>query len=140
MKTCFEHLAKQKSDTVSIIRHHYYFVLGRLNIIDKYISIKHPFDEELIDILSITENQIPHQPKRQKLKSIDDKNKQTTLLKRELEQAMQLNVPDDDLFSYLANRFNTSEGVIRAEFVQIKTQEYKEMSFTVILKHPDVSH
>ncbi|KAH9389527.1 hypothetical protein TYRP_023219 [Tyrophagus putrescentiae] len=128
-KRC-QFLATQQKVEVSFIRNKYKYVQRRLNMTDKYISIKHSFNKEICDILSIRQRKKQTQPKPPFFWSIKDKNEKISLIKQELEQALKYEVPDDEQFLYIAKKLNTSERIVHIEFVHIKVQECREKQIT----------
>ena len=125
-------LATQQNANVSSLTRKHDYVRRRLTIVDKYISINHPFDTELIDILSIPQKQTHNHPKSRCFSTIKDKKEQVNLLKEELEQvSLRQDVPENEKFLYLAKKLNTSERTVRTEFVHMKAKECKEKQITV---------
>lgn len=128
----YQFLATQQNVEFSSIKNKYESVQIRLNNIDKYVSIKHSLDDDLVKILNVPQNETKHQQRPPLFYHIKDRYEQLSVLKQELEHLeLKQNVPEDEKFLYLAKQLNTSERVIRRRFFNIKVKECREMQITV---------
>ncbi|KAH9407773.1 hypothetical protein TYRP_012596, partial [Tyrophagus putrescentiae] len=102
----------------------------RLNLVDQYVSVNHPFDDELIQVLAIPKGQLTKQQKTRPFSDLQTDDEKAEAVKKTLEQALDFNVLPNEHFLFAAKLLNTTERIIRMSFVKNKVVECKKMCVT----------
>lgn len=124
-------LATSKNVPFATILNKFKFVQDRLNLVDQYVSVNHPFDDELIQVLAIPKGQLTKQQKTRPFSDLQTDDEKTEAVKKTLEQALDFNVLPNEHFLFAAKLLNTTERIIRMSFVKNKVVECKKMCVTV---------